>query len=125
MTKSTKGKSNRMHVGDPFPRNQKRARSLPRLKYHKQLGKSLYYFGRSKQFWTFKYPFVWYNALYLSDVLSRFLFIKKSPLLKDCVDWIVDAQDEYGRFKPASIYMPYLGWDFGNKKQPSPWITFL
>jgi len=108
-----------MHVGDPFPRNQKRARSLPRLKYHKQLGKSLYYFGRSKKFWTFKY------ALYLSDVLSRFLFIKKSPLLKDCVDWIVDAQDEYGRFKPTSIFMPYKGWDFGNKKEPSPWITFL
>src|SRR6056297_105156 len=95
------------------------------LNVHKQLGKSLYYFGRSKKFWTFKYPFVWYNALYLGDVLSRFTFLKASPLLKECVDWIVGSQDEQGRFKPTSIFMPYKGWDFGNKKEPSPWITLL
>ncbi|MBC8185827.1 hypothetical protein H8E88_32470 [candidate division KSB1 bacterium] len=33
------------------------------IKFHKDYGKSIYYFGRSKKFWTFKYPFVWYNAL--------------------------------------------------------------
>ena len=95
------------------------------LNNHKQLGKSLYYFGRSKKFWTFKYPFVWYNALYLGEVLSRFTFLKASPLLKECLDWIVNAQDEQGRFKPTSIFMPYKSWDFGNKKEPSPWMTFL
>ena len=39
------------------------------IKFHKDFGKTLYYFGRSKKFWTFKYPFVWYNALYLAYVL--------------------------------------------------------
>lgn len=93
--------------------------------FHKEFGETLYYFGRSKKFWTFKYPYVWYNGLYLADVLSRFYFLKKSPVLQECIDWIIQNQDKNGRFKPTSIFMPYKNWDFGNKKEPSPWITFL
>jgi len=93
--------------------------------FHKVFGKTLYYFGRSKKFWTLKYPFAWYNGLYLADVLSRFDFLKKSPVLQECIDWIIQNQDKNGRFKPTSIYMPYKDWDFGNKKEPSPWITLL
>jgi hypothetical protein len=95
------------------------------LKFHKEYGKSVYYFGRSKKFWTFKYPFVWYNALYLADVLTRFEFLKGDTLVKEIIDWIEDSQNEEGRFKPTSIWMPYKGWDFADKKNPSPWITLL
>jgi hypothetical protein len=95
------------------------------IQFHKEFGETLYYFGRSKKFWTFKYPFVWYNGLYLADVLSRFVFLKKSLVLQECIDWIIQNQDKNGRFKPTSIFMPYRNWDFGNKKEASPWITFL
>jgi len=95
------------------------------VKFHKDSGKSLYYFGRSKKFWTLKYPFVWYNALYLADVLTRFSFLKKDPLVRELVEWIESSQDENGLFRPTSMFMPYKGWDFANKKEPSPWITFL
>jgi hypothetical protein len=95
------------------------------LQFHKEYGQTLYYFGRSKKFWTLKYPFVWYNGLYLADVLSRFDFVKESPLMKECIDWILAAQDEQGRFTATSAFIPYKNWDFGNKRQPSPWITFL
>jgi len=95
------------------------------LKFHKELGKSIYFFGRSKKFWTLKYPFVWYNALYLAEVLTRFDFLKKEKLVKELVNWIEQSQDENGRFRPTSIFLPYKNWDFGNKKEPSPWITFL
>ncbi|MBN1951900.1 MAG: hypothetical protein JW801_11930 [Bacteroidales bacterium] len=95
------------------------------IKFHKDYGKSLYYFGRSKKFWTLKYPFVWYNALYLADVLTRFDFLKDQPVIKELIDWIIHAQDKNGRFKPSSIFMEYKNWDFSNKKEPSPWITFL
>jgi hypothetical protein len=95
------------------------------LKYHRDSGKSLYYFGRSKKFWTFKYPFVWYNALYLADVLARFDFLKEEELVRKLVNWIEQSQDDQGRFTPTSMFMPYKGWDFANKKEPSPWITFL
>lgn len=95
------------------------------LHFHKEYGKTLYYFGRSKKFWTFKYPYVWYNGLYLADVLSRFLGLKDSHLLQECVKWILNSQDEKGRFKATSIFIPYKHWDFGSKKEASPWITFL
>ncbi len=95
------------------------------IRFHREYGKSMYYFGRSKKFWTMKYPFVWYNALYLADVLSRFEFIKDDELLKELIHWIEASQDNEGKFKPTSMFMNYKGWDFANKKEPSPWITYL
>ncbi len=95
------------------------------LQYHKEYGKSLYYFGRSKKFWTFKYPFVWYNALYIADVLSRFNVFKQEELLKEIIEWILKSQDNNGRFKPTSMFRHYKNWDFANKKENSPWITFI
>ena len=29
------------------------------IRFHREYGKSIYYFGRSKKFWTLKYPFIW------------------------------------------------------------------
>jgi hypothetical protein len=95
------------------------------IKFHKEYGKTLYYFGRSKKFWTLKYPFVWYNALYLAEVLTRFDFLKNEPVVKELIDWIISSQDKEGKFKPTSVFLNYKGWDFSNKKEPSPWITFL
>lgn len=100
-------------------------RAFEALKFHYEYGKTLYYFGRSKKFWTLKYPFVWYNALYLAEVLTRFEFTKGEPLVRELIDWIIEAQDEQGRYKSTSIFMPYKSWDFGNKREASPWITFL
>ena len=95
------------------------------LKFHKEYGKSLYYFGRSKKFWTLKYPYVWYNALYIGDVLSRFKAFREEELLKEIIEWIIDCQDDEGKYTPTSMFREYKGWDFANKKEPSPWITFL
>jgi hypothetical protein len=95
------------------------------IKFHKEYGKTLYYFGRSKKFWTFKYPFVWYNALYLADVLTRFEFTKEEPVVTELIEWILKSQDNEGQFKPTSMYMNYKSWDFSNKKEVSPWITFI
>ncbi len=95
------------------------------IRFHREYGKTMYYFGRSKKFWTLKYPFMWYNALYLAEILSRFDFLKDDELLKEIIEWIESLQDEAGRFKPTSMFMPYKGWDFANKKEPSPWMTYL
>lgn len=95
------------------------------LDFHFKSGKSLYFFGRSKKFWTLKYPFVWYNALYLADVLTRFEILKTKPMIKELIDWLLSQQNDEGRFKPTSMFMTYKGWDFANKKEPSPWMTML
>lgn len=95
------------------------------LRFHRDYGKTMYYFGRSKKFWTMKYPFVWYNALYLAEVLTRFQFLKGDELIEELIEWIERSQNNEGRFTPTSMYMIFKGWDFANKKEPSPWITFL
>jgi hypothetical protein len=39
---------------------------------------------------------------------------------------IVEAKgDEQGRFTPESIWTAWKDWDFGQKRAPSPWMTFL
>jgi hypothetical protein len=93
--------------------------------HHFNLGKSIYFFGRGKKFFTFKYPFIWYNSLYMADVLTRFEFTKKHDAVIQLMDWIKKGCDDEGRYKPNSIFLEYRDWDFGNKKEPSPWITFL
>jgi len=95
------------------------------IRFHREYGKSMYYFGRSKKFWTLKYPFVWYNALYLAEVLTRFDFLKDDELVGELIHWIEVSQDDEGKFTPTSMFMNYKGWDFANKKEPSPWVTYL
>lgn len=95
------------------------------IRFHREYGKTMYYFGRSKKFWTLKYPYVWYNALYLAEVLTRFKFLKDDVLVKELIEWIEKSQDEDGKFRPTSMFMNYKLWDFANKKEPSPWITYL
>jgi hypothetical protein len=95
------------------------------IAFHKDYGKSMYYFGRSKKFWTFKYPFIWYNAFYLAEVLTRFNFLKTGSVVKELITWIQKSQDADGRFTPTSMFRPYREWEFADKKRASGWITFL
>lgn len=94
------------------------------LVYHKELGKNLYYFGRSKKFWTFKYPFVWYNALYMAEVVNKFPQFRDTELFKELYNWIKDTLDSSGNIKPTSMFRIYKDWDFADKKYPSPWLTY-
>jgi len=95
------------------------------LVYHRDLGKSLYYFGRSKKFWTFKFPFVWYSALYLADVLTRFPEFHETPLVEELIEWVREGQNEDGLWKADSVFQVYKGFDFAQKREASDWITFL
>jgi len=33
--------------------------------------------------------------------------------------------DSEGKYTPESEWTAWKGWDFGQKKQPSRWLTFL
>jgi hypothetical protein len=95
------------------------------LDFHRKFKQSVYYFGRSKRFWTFKYPFVWYNAFYIAEVLTRFKQLRNKELLKEIIDWIENSFDKKGRITANSMFMAYKDWDFANKNEASPWLTFL
>jgi len=41
------------------------------------------------------------------------------------IDLIKGKQDENGMFTPESVYQKFKGWDFGQKKSVSPYLSFL
>jgi hypothetical protein len=72
-----------------------------------------------------KAPFVWYDLLHLSEVLSRLPWLKSDRRLGEMIRLIKSKDDNQGLYTPESVWMSWKGWDFGQKKMPSPWMTFL
>jgi hypothetical protein len=84
-----------------------------------------YLFGVGSDFRKLKYPFVWYDILHVADVLSRYPFVHADPRFGEMVAAITAQADADRRYTAGSMYQAWRGWSFADKKQPSPWLTFL
>jgi hypothetical protein len=84
-----------------------------------------YLFGIGTDFRKLKYPFVWYDILHVTDVLSRFPFVHGDRRFQQMVKTITAQADQQGRYSATSMYKAWAGWSFADKKAPSPWLTFL
>ena len=82
-------------------------------------------FHMGTDFRKLKAPFIWYDILHVADVLSQLPWFKSDPRMLEILDIIQSKTDANGRFTPESVWMAWKMWDFGQKKQPSPWLTFL
>jgi hypothetical protein len=87
--------------------------------------KKYFLFGIGTDFRKLKYPFVWYDILHVTEVLSRFPEACADDRFREIVIEILSQADNQNRFTAGSMYMAWKGWSFANKKQPSPWLTFL
>ncbi|MFC1922799.1 hypothetical protein ACFLY4_05865 [Chloroflexota bacterium] len=87
--------------------------------------KKYYLFGMGTDFSKLKYPFIWYDILHVVEVLSRFPFVYADPRFQEMVETITDQANAEGRFTASSMYLAWKGWSFADKKNPSPWLTFL
>jgi hypothetical protein len=106
-----------------------------------QTERKVYMFGIGTDFRKLKYPFVWYDILHVVDVLSRFPFVHTDTRFQEMVGTITAQADEAypepvlsrvegqsrrdGRYTAGSMYRAWKGWSFADKKNPSPWLTFL
>jgi hypothetical protein len=90
-----------------------------------QTERKLYLFGIGTDFKKLKFPFIWYDILHVLDVLSQIDSVKNDHRIHEMMDTILSKQDHQGRFTPESVWMAFKKWDFGQKKSPSPWVTFL
>lgn len=90
-----------------------------------QAERKIYMFGIGTTFRRLKYPFVWYDILHVMDTLSRFPFVHDDARFREMLETITAQADEDGRYRAGSMYRAWKGWEFANKKEPSPWITFL
>jgi hypothetical protein len=87
--------------------------------------RKVFLFGVGTKFRRLKYPFVWYDILHVTDVLSRFPFARADERLHEMVDTIAAQADGMGRYTAGSMYTAWKGWSFADRKNPSPWLTFL
>jgi hypothetical protein len=84
-----------------------------------------YMFFMGTDFCKLKAPFVWYDLLHVVEVLTHFPDLRKDSRLKEMVEMIERKADGDGKFVPESVWQAWKGWDFGQKKEPSYWLTFL
>ncbi len=84
-----------------------------------------YMFFMGTDFRKLKAPFVWYDILHVLDTLSQFRWLKNDPRLREMGQIVKSKVNSEGKYTPESEWTAWKGWDFGQKKEPSRWITFL
>ncbi len=84
-----------------------------------------YIFYMGTDFRKLKVPFVWYDLMHILDVLTNFSWALTDPRLLEMVELMKNKADEQGCFTLESIWTVWKGWDFGQKKVPSRWLTLM
>ncbi|PKO07182.1 MAG: hypothetical protein CVU41_02565 [Chloroflexi bacterium HGW-Chloroflexi-3] len=84
-----------------------------------------YIFYMGTDFRKLKVPFVWYDLMHVLDVLSNFPWVRSDPRFLEMLELMKSKADEQGRFTLESIWTVWKGWDFGQKKVPSRWLTVM
>lgn len=84
-----------------------------------------YLFYMGDDFKKLKAPTMWYDIVSVTDVLSQFEWLRSDQRLNEMINIIKTKKCENGWFTPESEYKACKGWDFGQKKNPSQWLTLL
>jgi hypothetical protein len=89
------------------------------------LDKHPYLFYMGTDFRKLKAPASWYDIVSVAGVVSKYPYMARDPRFLEMIKLIQDKQDHDGLFVPESVYLKLKGWDFGQKKSPSPYLTYL
>jgi len=84
-----------------------------------------YLFGMGTDFCKLKAPLIWYDILHVMDVLSQFHWLLGDDRLLEMAGILSGKPAPESFFTPESVYKAWSGWEFGQKKAPSLWVTFL
>lgn len=57
------------------------------------------------------------------DVVSRSSTKVNDHRINEMIEIVESKRTSSGRFKPKSVWMAWKNWDFGQKKEPSRWLT--
>jgi len=93
--------------------------------WENSLEKHPYMFYMGTDFRKLKAPAMWYDIVSVVDCLSRFEHAGKDPRFREMVRIIEDKRGSDGLFTPEAVYQKCSEWDFGQKKVPSQYLTFL
>lgn len=84
-----------------------------------------YMFYMGTDFRKLKAPALWYDIVSVADCLSHFESATKDRRFQEMLDIIEGKANSNYLFIPESVYQKCKGWDFGQKKQPSGWLTYV
>jgi hypothetical protein len=84
-----------------------------------------YMFFMGTDFRKLKAPSCWYDIVSVAGVLCKYKFVQRDPRFLEMITLIRNKQDKDGLFTPESAYQRMKDWDFGQKKLPSPYLTYL
>lgn len=84
-----------------------------------------YMFYMGTDFRKLKAPSCWYDIVSVAGILSKYEFVRDDPRFLEMIAHIRVKQDKDGFFTPESAYQKLKDWDCGQKKMPSPYLTYL
>ncbi len=84
-----------------------------------------YLFAMGSGYAKLKAPLIWYDVLHVADVLTQIAWVRDDSRLLEMVDIIKGKAGDDGRFISESVWRDWKGWDFGQKRDPSWWITLV
>jgi len=84
-----------------------------------------YMFFMGTDFRKLKAPSCWYDLLSVAGTLSKYNFTHQDPRFLEMMKVIRSKQNEEGLFIAESAYLKMKDWDFGQKKIPSTYLTYL
>lgn len=93
--------------------------------WNESLTQHPYIFYMGTDFRKLKVPFVWYDLMHVLEVLSHFSWLKGDPRLQNMTELLMSKADNQGGFTLESIWTAWKDWEFGQKKEPSRWLTAM
>lgn len=93
--------------------------------WNNSLDQHPYMFYMGTDFRKLKAPSCWYDIVSVAGVLSKYELVRDDPRFLEMIAYIRDKQDKDGFFTPESVYQKLKDWDFGQKKEPSPYLAYL
>jgi hypothetical protein len=93
--------------------------------WNESLTQHPYIFYMGTDFRKLKVPFIWYDLTHVLEVLTRFKWLRHDPRLQDMLGVMQSKMDDQGCFTLESVWMAWKEWEFGQKKEPSRWLTLM
>ena len=84
-----------------------------------------YMFYMGTDFSKLKVPLVWYDLMHVLEVITSYPDFRNDPRLLSMLDLLKSKADSDGRYTLESVWTAWKDWEFGQKKVPSFWLTFL
>ncbi|MFX0023738.1 MAG: hypothetical protein ACFE9S_15535 [Candidatus Hermodarchaeota archaeon] len=84
-----------------------------------------YMFGHGKNFRLPRAPFFWYNIGTVLDATRHYPTLVKTQAFRELAAVSLLEFTQNGVYIPKTVYLYFKDYSFGQKKEPSPWMTLF